>query len=436
MKKIILLLFALSSLTFANVLIEDFEEDDRVSLLSDKDVWFVYSDSADVGCYTEFDYDEEKNVERPYHGPCSVFNTIYIDGLFSDWSFEPRKLIVKGEDGEYKDTTMYFPLRTTSPFTAADRQKEGPAVTSLKVNETHVGGLYYEFGESQLMMRPTPYGYDIAEPDYWFVPYVAIGLKMTGNGTDYDLSKCKGITYTYRGEGHRFRADMSTVYDNNYHATKVNPSYALSNSGYGGATRTVQGYSVATIYWSQLTQENWGTKKAFDAKRVKQLVWELKGGNLDQNPYGSTTTTNLFDKKIPNISSDIGTLVIDDVACITTETSIPVGSTPSPTSSSGNSGTGAGSTNSPTSGNSGADAILTHASTPNITTQALATGLFVSVPTASKVMFFDHQGRLIQSSSELSAGSNFVPYGKLAKGSYIAVIKAGSVSRSMQITVK
>lgn len=424
MKKNLIPLLAFVPLAFADVLIEDFEKDDRVSLLSEKDVWFIYTDSADVGCTTYFDFDEEKIMFKEYEEPCSVINTIYYDGLFSNWSFEPRKFSYENEDGEYVDTTMYFPLRTTSPFTAKDRQEEGPAVQTLAVNETMVGGFYYEFGDSQLMLRATPNGYNIAEPNYWFVPYVAMGLKTNGNGTEYDLSKCKGISYKYRGEGHRFRADISTVYDNNYHAIKVNPSYALSNQAYGGSTRTVQGYSTVTILWSQLAQESWGARKAFDATKIKQLVWELKGSNYNDVDY-DPSSPGLWGQLIPGISSDFGDLVIDDVTCLTivsSDTEIPVG----PSSSSVM----------PASSSSVTEAVQTNVAKSHVSIQVQDDGLAVQVRTPAKVMFFDQQGRTIGNIIDVNAGSSFVSFDGLSRGMYIAVLKTEGTSQSMKVLVK
>lgn len=441
MKKMFLTALAIAPFAFADVLIEDFEKDDRVSLLSDKDVWFVYTDSADVGCATYFDYYEEKNLKKEYPEPCSKINTVFYDLQFTDWSFEPRKFRYENEDGEMVDTTMYFPLRTESPFTAADRKAEGPAVATLTVNETKVGGFFYEFGESQLMMTPTPTGYNIAEPNYWFVPYVAMGLKTSGNGVEYDLSKCKGISYKYRGEAHRFRADMSTITDNNYHAKTVSASKALSNAAYGGTTKMVQGFSTVTVLWSQLTQENWGVKKTFNASKVFQLVWELKGGNEDQNPYGSTTTNNLFDKRIVGISSDFGDLVIDDVTCVTTvasDTEIPVGprSSSSARSSSSSSAKSSSSVTSSSSMEEPEAVVMNHALTSNISVQRHIDGLSVNVQNPAKVMFFDQQGRLMSATVELNAGSNFVPFGDMAKGMYVVVVKSNSESRSLKILIK
>lgn len=408
----------------ANVLIEDFEKDDNVSLLGDKDVWFVYSDSADAGCQTFFDYDYEENVTyESYFGEgnrCSYFSTLYLfDGVPDTWYNDPTTF-VNYETGE--DTTMSFPLRTDSPYTSKDSAKGEVGVRQyLTTNNTKVGGIFYEFGDSQLMMRPTPTGYNIAEPDYWFLPYVAIGLKTEGNGVTYDLSKCTGISYKYRGEGHRFRADMSTIGDYNYHYATLSASKTMQgviNS------KVYQGWSTATIRWSSLKQENWGIKKAFDATKVTQLVWELKGGNESycDYEYCSTSSTSLFEKKIVGVSNSFGDLAIDDVTCLTNDSEIPVG----PRSSS--------SAVKPSSSSKKTDGFAALNSIKFV--QVVENGISLQTTSATSVDFFDCLGRSVHSVANLSAGANFVSFEGLTKGGYIAVIRTNDSAHSLQIQVK
>ena len=162
MKKIPFLVIFMVAALSANVLIEDFEDNDRSSLLDPKDSWFVFSDSSDAGCQEQFE-----------GYPCSVFNTFYMDFQFDDWSYEPRKFTYEAEVPETtyvaildttvsdtscvdtldsacvtvidtvgidtvikkvvadRDTLMYFPLRSESPFNTADRKAAGPKVVLL-----------------------------------------------------------------------------------------------------------------------------------------------------------------------------------------------------------------------------------------------------------------------------------------------------------------
>lgn len=435
MKIIPFALVAFAAVAFADIVIEDFEADDRVSLLSDQDYWFVYTDSADAGCQTVgWDFWEPLYSEFPQS--CSEFNTIYIDGAFSNWTFEPRTFVYEDSTGEERDTSIYFPLRTKSPLTAEVLKDAGPEVQDLESNDTWVGGLYYEFGKSMLMMQKGAYDpyyedYDAA-PSYWFVPYVAFGLKTVGNGIDYDLGKCTGISYRYRGEGHRFRADINTVKDDNYHYKEVYPSQVLTKVV---DTEAFHGYSTAVIKWSQLSQENWGEKKTFNASKITQLVWELRGGNLDNVPHGEKNTNNLFEKSIVGISSDFGDLVIDDVTCLTTLDSIPIGALSSSSSAPKSSSSKAKSSSSKKKDDK--DALPGYVVLePALSAQVLANGIQLRSEFSMKVDFFDHVGRRIGKTAVLPVGSHFIPFKNLAKGMYIARIQYRGHSRSMKFLVK
>ena len=441
MKKILLTLISLAAVAFANVLIEDFEDDDKVSLLSDQDYWFVYTDSADAGCQT-VDWDFWEPIYSEYPRACSEFNTIFVDGAFSNWTFEPRTFVYEDSTGEEQDTSIYFPLRSKSPLTAEELKAGGPEVQYLESNDSWVGGLYYEFGPSMLMMQKGPYDpyyedYDAA-PSYWFVPYVAFGLKTVGNGVDYDLSKCTGISYRFRGEGHRFRADLSTVKDNNYHYIEVNPSRVITTVTHAAG---YQGYETVEIKWSQLSQESWGVKKTFNASQITQLIWELRGGNLDNVPHGEKNTNNLFEKSIVGISSDIGDLVIDDVTCLTTLDSIPVGaisSSSAPKSSSSKAKSSSSKAKSSSSKKQDdKDALPGYVVLESaISAQVHVDGIQLKSEFSTKVDFFDHVGRRVGKTALLPVGSHFIPFKNLAKGMYIARIQYRGHSRSVKFLVK
>lgn len=446
MKKILLAVVSLVTATFANVLIEDFEADDRVSLLSDQDYWFVYTDSADAGCQT-VDWDFWEPIYSEFPRACSEFNTIFVDGAFSNWTFEPRTFVYEDSTGEEQDTSIYFPLRSKSPLTAEQLKEGGPEVQYLESNDSWVGGLYYEFGPSMLMMQKgsyDPYYEDYnAAPSYWFVPYVAFGLKTVGNGADYDLSKCTGISYRFRGEGHRFRADLSTVKDDNYHYKEIGPSRVITTVTHAAG---YQGYETVEIKWSQLSQESWGAKKTFDASKITQLVWELKGGNLDNVPYGEKNTTNLFEKSIVGISSDIGDLVIDDVTCLTSLDSIPVGALSSSSSAPKSSSSKAKSSSSKAKSSSSKAKSSSSKKksalpgnvvySPALSMQVLADGIWLRSELPTTVDFFDHVGRQVNKTVALPAGSHYVAYGKLSKGMYIARIQYGNESKTVKFQAR
>mgnify|MGYP003291000634 CR=1 FL=1 len=434
-----ILLLSLPALSLANILIEDFEKDDRSSLLSENDFWFVYSDSADAGCQTFFDYDLEENISYEDLGEtrtCSYFGTIYaFDGFPSKWYNDPSTFVNLETD---EDTTLFFPLRTTSPYTSEDSADGEVSIRQyLETNNTYVGGIYYNFGDAQLMLEPTPTGYNIAEPSYWFVPYVAIGLKTVDNGVTYDLSKCTGISYKYRGTGHNFRADMSTVKDYNYHYTTVNLSDTRQ-----GLYGVYQGWNTATIRWSQLKQESWGVKRTFDASKVTQLVWELKGGNdsyCDYN-YCEKNSTSLFEKYVPGVSDNMGDLAIDDITCLTTESEIPVGPVAKSSSSqnriSSSSTKKSSSSATKKSSSSKEDAIIPQKVVKAFSVRIQENGLFLNASSAISVNFLDYQGRVIRSESNLGSGLHVVTFDGLAKGQYIVVINSKNTSKTLQVLVK
>lgn len=457
MKKILWILPLVSVVSFANVLIEDFErsswDETRTSLLGDKDVWFSYSDSADVGCSTELDYYswdyEGEVVYVPTGEPCSGFRYAYGNGAY--WSFEPYVKKIENAAGEMVDTAYYFMLKTDSYFMDEDKEyvkEHYPSdyiyVRYFATNNTQVGGFSYKFGKAQMMYGPGN-AYLIATPKYWFVPYVAFGVKTAGNGVDYDLSKCTGIQYQYVGDGHKFRADISTVTDDNYHYKVVNQSESYDY---------VKGYSTVTISWSQLAQESdWGVKRPFDASKIKQLVWELKGGNEESYDRNAP---DLHGKLIAGISArerGTGYLFIDNVTCLTSGTSIPVGpasssSAAKPANSSSSvvkPADGGSSEANPTGGSSSAANPANDNSTalpvelasgPALSIHVQADGIALQSSVPAKVEIFDYQGREVYSSAMLSAGSNFVPFDHLIKGVYIARIQARNRSETFKIQVR
>ena len=485
MKKIFSLMLLMTAFISANVLIEDFEANDRHDLLDPSDVWFIFSDSADVGCQSQM---------KGY--PCSKFNTFFMDFTFDDWSFEPRHFAYEAEVPEttyvvipadtsvtdttiqdptitdttvtdttvidtsvtdtsitdtsitdtivtdtsltdstvddssvvpepeppkvdtiiktkivMRDTLLYFPLRSESPFNSADKKSAGPKSSTLVANDTYVGGFYYEFGESYLVYE-TYYNkqyddYDYA-PQYWFVPYVAMGLKTKGNGVTYDLKKCTGISYKFRGPAHIFRADLSTVTDNNYHFTKVNASKVIEDV-YGAN----QGWSTATIKWTQLAQESgWGTKRTFNAAKINQLVWMVKGGNQD-NVYGNDfNATFLPDKAILGISPDIGELAIDDVTCITDGNEIPVGAT--------------------SSSSKGSDVVVPQDNNLISDIQINSNGISFFTQATSRIYIFDHLGRFLNISMDLPTGANFISFEKMPQGMFIAQIRSKGHTKTLK----
>ena len=449
MKKILIALISLAAAAIANVLIEDFERDSwnetRTSLLGDNDVWFSFSDSADVGCATMLDWDaldyEDEVVYIPTEEACSEFYSPW--DIRYRWTFEPQTISYENEDGEVVDTTLYYDLRNESIFTdegIEEVKKEDPAdyvyVRELATNNTWVGGFEYRLGKAQLMYGPGD-AYNKANPQYWFVPYVAFGVKTAGNGIDYDLSKCTGIQYSYVGDAHKFRADISTVKDDNYHYKVVQNS-----ESYGTLYYAYRGYSTVKVLWSQLSQESWGAKKTFDASKITQLVWELKGGNEESV---SKNSAGLFGQVVSGVSTKekgSGYLFIDDVTCLTSLDSIPVGALSSSSSAPKSSSSKAKSSSSKAKSSSSKkkddkDALPGNVVySPALSMQVLADGIWLKSELSTAVDFFDHVGRQVNKTVALPAGSHYVAYGKLAKGMYIARIQYGNESKTVKFQAR
>src|SRR5574344_298512 len=95
-------------------------------------------------------------------------------------------------------------------------------------------------------------------------PYVALGINLNEDESNYDLSKCSTISYKYKGAAHNFKAQMSTVTNYNYHATTF---VAKSD------------WTSVTVNWDDLTQADWGdtdTHVAIDKTKVNKFSWEIK----------------------------------------------------------------------------------------------------------------------------------------------------------------
>ncbi len=97
-------------------------------------------------------------------------------------------------------------------------------------------------------------------------PYVALGINLKEDKTDYDLSKCSTISYKYKGAAHNFKAQVSTITNYNYHTT----TFVAKSSWY-----------TATINWADLSQADWGDTDTHiditaNKKKINKFAWEVK----------------------------------------------------------------------------------------------------------------------------------------------------------------
>ncbi len=97
-------------------------------------------------------------------------------------------------------------------------------------------------------------------------PYVALGINLNEDESDYDLSKCTTISYKYKGAAHNFKAQVSTITNYNYHKT----TFVAKSSWY-----------TATINWADLSQADWGETDTHiditaNKKKINKFAWEVK----------------------------------------------------------------------------------------------------------------------------------------------------------------
>lgn len=129
-------------------------------------------------------------------------------------------------------------------------------------------------------------------------PYVALGITLKPDSSNYDLSACSEISYKYKGAAHNFKAQMSSIANYNYHKTSF-----IAKSG----------WTAVSIAWDDLSQADWGdvpTHVAINKKGINKFAWEVK------EVAGTQPTYNY--------------LWIDDVRC----NGMAIVPVPSPTSSS------------------------------------------------------------------------------------------------------
>ena len=116
-------------------------------------------------------------------------------------------------------------------------------------------------------------GVVLSQGENEYDPYVALGINLNEDESDYDLSKCSTISYKYKGAAHSFKAQMSTITNYNYHAT----------------TFVAKGdWTSVTISWDDLTQADWGDTKshvAIDKTKVNKFAWEIKEDAGTQPDY-------------------------------------------------------------------------------------------------------------------------------------------------------
>ena len=207
-------------------------------------------------------------------------------------------------------------------------------------------------------------------------PYVALGLNTAGNGSSYLLKNCKdGFSYRYKGVPHRFRANLSTVMDYNYHFKTIPAATS---------------WTKVVVLPSELKQESWGEKVTFNSAYIEAFVWEVK----------KTPTS--------------GTLWIDDFYCLGTDLGLQPSSSSVSSSSSG------------TVSISKSNSIVKWIFIENGRTLSLN----LEEKTMASLDVFDIQGNAVMKSKRLTSDNNLISLEALSSGRYIARIRIREIGRA------
>ena len=168
-------------------------------------------------------------------------------------------------------------------------------------------------------------GIYIDQGSYKWAPYVAMGLNLTKDTTNFtELAKCKTISYKYKGAAHNFRVELSTITNYNFHFVDAEAS---------GEWKTVE---LTPDMFQQHT--TWADPQITDLKanlgKANRLAWEVNG---------------VVDRPASEIQPLFDYLYVDDIRCdgasITAISAMetPASSASTPTSSAdGSSSSGVG----------------------------------------------------------------------------------------------
>lgn len=191
-------------------------------------------------------------------------------------------------------------------------------------------------------------GIKLAQGNYKYAPYVAIGLNLKRDTSIIDLSACKSISYKFKGASHNFRVETSLVTNWNFHHVNKDASAE---------------WKEVELTWDQFNQESWGDDdKHFSLdkgmNKVQRFAWEVKGA-LDVPDEANQPKYNY--------------LYVDDVRCNGVSITAISGNLSTPTSSSsGNSSSSGKSSSSITPGSSSSSVV-----TPPVSSSVVISSLLL-----------------------------------------------------------
>jgi len=281
--------------------------------------------------------------------------------------------------------------------------------------------------------------YTLDQGGYKWEPYVALGLDAQNNGNAYDFSNCKGgFSYSFKGEAHNFKVQMSTVTNYGYHFKEIAPA---SNSDWKAIT--VKAKELEQPDWAT-SGDNKGKEVAFDLSKVNAFVWELKGAKSSDSKAGLSAKTGSLaikdfkcigtmqfpqDKPAPKCGGNSGSSSSSSV----NKSSSSDGQTNSSSSVTNSSSSSAGSSSSNTSSSSARSSSSSNSNTPIVLSQPVHSnalspmnnGVNLQVMNSAVIQIFDLKGNAIRT-LRFEPGNYVVQLADLPRGLY--VVKATSVS--------
>jgi len=110
-----------------------------------------------------------------------------------------------------------------------------------------------------------------------YLPFVGFGASLADPASPLDWSGYEGVSYSYRGAAHNVRVEIPEVKDYDVHGVSVPASDT---------------WKTVVFPFRQFAQEGWGTKVPFDATRVTNLSFYLRG------PDGGSGSLQIDDLKV------------------------------------------------------------------------------------------------------------------------------------------
>ncbi len=206
-------------------------------------------------------------------------------------------------------------------------------------------------------------------------PFVALGLNMIGDGSEgYDLSKCTGLSYRYKGSSHVFKVQDGQVEDYAYHQ-KGRPDAAE--------------WTTVVISWDKLDQPSWGKQIDLNTAHITKMSWDVVGyKGLDLQP----TTDYLY---------------IDDLKCIDDGSTATI------------------------------KVAARSASGIKMAVAGKTLNVAVAQAGNVKVQIFDMMGHVVETlSQKMTAGTHSVSLEGLSAGNYVVRVMNNSAVSSARVSIK